>query len=256
MNILFIGDIVGPPGCNMVRRTLPKLKRRYDISLVVANGENASAGNGILPKTADFLFHSGVDVLTLGNHAFRRREIYDYLDEQPYIIRPFNYPKGVHGRGFCIYDMGAVQIAVVNLIGQVYLSPNGDPFEAADCVLKQIDTPNILVDFHAEATGEKGAMAYYLAGRVSAVLGTHTHVQTADARILKERTGFVSDVGMTGPYDSILGACPSAVVQGLTTHLPTRFRVEDGPCHMQMALLQLETKTGVCQEITALQMMD
>lgn len=249
MNILFIGDIVSQPGCNILRNKLPSLKKQYAVDLVVANGENSAVGNGILPKSANFIFDSGVDVITLGNHTFKRREIYDYLETTPNIIRPANYPKGTYGQGYCVYDMGRVRVAVVNLIGQVYLEPNRCPFETADSILKRLDTNIILVDFHAEATGEKGALAYYLDGRVSAVLGTHTHVQTADERILPKGTGYITDVGMTGPIESVLGVNPKCIVRKMTTHLPTRFEVTDDPCKLNAVLLKIDEKTGRCAEI-------
>ena len=250
MNILFIGDIVSQPGCNMLRKHLPSLKKQYAVDLVVANGENSAVGNGILPKSADFIFDSGVDVITLGNHTFKRQEIYDYLDSTPNIIRPANYPKGSYGKGWCIYDMGRVRVAVINLIGQVYLEPNGCPFETVDSILEQLDTNIILVDFHAEATGEKGALGYYLDGRVSAVLGTHTHVQTADERVLPNGTGFITDVGMVGPIESVLGVNPKCIVRKMTTHLPTRFEVTNDPCRLDAVLLKIDEKTGKCAEVT------
>lgn len=252
MNILFIGDIVGKQGCEMVRSRVPELKKQHSIDLVIANGENSAVGNGILPKSADHIFDSGVDIITLGNHTFKRREIYDYLEEKPNIIRPANFPDSSYGKGYVEYDMGKQTVAVINLSGQMYMGPNGDPFSKADEIIKSLDTKIIIVDFHAEATGEKGAMGYYLDGRVSAVLGTHTHVQTADEKILPKGTGFISDVGMTGPKESILGVAPECVVYRMTTHLPTRFDVKDGPCMLNGILLKIEEDSGHCATINRL----
>ncbi len=252
MNLLFIGDVVSQSGCNIIRQKLSNLKKEYQVDLVIANGENSAVGNGILPKSADFLFDSGVDIITLGNHTFKRREIYDYLEEHEHIIRPANYPSSVPGKGYCVYDMGRISVAVINLIGQVYLDANNCPFQAVDEILKQLDTNIIIVDFHGEATGEKGAMGYYLDGRVSAVLGTHTHVQTADEQILPQGTGFISDVGMTGPIQSILGVAPDCIVRKMTTHLPTRFEVRDTPCMINAVFLQIEEKSGHCALIQRL----
>lgn len=252
MNILFIGDVVSQPGCNMLRSSLPGLKKEYQLDLVIANGENSAVGNGILPKSADFLFDSGVDVITLGNHAFKRKEIYDYLEENPSIIRPANYPAGAYGKGFTVVDMGRHSVAVINLSGQVFMEPNGDPFRTADEIISKISTKLIIVDFHAEATGEKGAMGYYLDGRVSAVLGTHTHVQTADEQILPQGTGFISDAGMTGPIHSILGVAPECVVHKMTTHLPTRFEVSDSSCMLNGVLLEINEQNGNCATIKRL----
>ena len=249
MKVLFIGDVIGQPGCAFVRAKLPNLKREYQVDLVIANGENSAVGNGVLPQSANHLFDSGVDVITLGNHAFRRREIYPYLEKQETIIRPANYPPGAYGRGVCVYDMGRLQIAVVNLIGLVYLSPNDCPFRTADRLLEELDTKLVVVDFHAEATGEKGALGYYLDGRVSAVLGTHTHVQTSDARILPKGTGFQSDVGMTGPMESVLGIAPQTIIQKTVTHLPVRFEVQDLPCMLNATLLEIDESNGHCVSI-------
>lgn len=254
MRILFIGDVVSQPGCNIIRQKLPALRKQLELDLVIANGENSAVGNGILPKSADFLYDSGVDIITLGNHAFKRREIYDYLEEHDAIIRPANYPAGAYGKGFCVYDMGRHSVAVINLIGQVYMDTNDCPFQMADRILKEVDTKIILVDFHAEATGEKGALAYYLDGRVSAVLGTHTHVQTADEQILPGGTAFISDVGMTGPERSVLGVNPDSVVRKMTTHLPTRFEVQNVPCMINAVLLNIEEKSGHCAKITRIKL--
>ncbi len=252
MNLLLIGDVVSEPGCACVRRLLPALKKQYAVDLVVANAENSAVGNGMTPHSAKYLLDSGCDILTGGNHTLRRREVFPLLCENPHILRPANFPRACPGRGLFVYDKGKYQVAVINLIGQVYLEAGNSPFETANRLLRKLETPIVLVDFHAEATGEKGALGYYLDGRVSAVIGTHTHVQTNDARILPKGTGFLSDVGMVGPTESILGVAPRCVVRRMTTHLPTRFEVEDTPCGFHAVLLAIDEATGRCTDIQTL----
>lgn len=245
MNILAIGDVVGSIGCRFLRAHLPQLKKIKGIDLVIANGENSADGNGITPTSAEFLFSSGVDVITAGNHTFRRRESYDMFDTEEFLLRPANFPAGAPGHGLCIVDRGRIQVAVLNLMGTVYLESMDCPFATADSLLKQPLPKIVLVDFHAEATGEKGALGYYLDGRVSAVFGTHTHIQTADARILPNGTGFITDLGMTGPAESVLGVKPQLVIEKLRTKMPVRFDlVSEGPCHMDCCLFQIDEKTG------------
>lgn len=245
MNILAIGDVVGSIGCRFLREQLPRLKKEKQLDLVIANGENSADGNGITPVSADFLFSSGVDVITTGNHSFRRKESYELYDRCETLLRPANFPQGTPGRGVCIVDLGRVQVAVINLMGTSYMENLDCPFAMADKILNDPDLPPIrLVDFHAEATGEKGAMAYYLDGRVSAVFGTHTHVQTADEQLLPNGTAFLSDLGMTGPIHSVLGVKPELVIQKLRTHMPVRFEIADGPCQMLGAIFQIDEKKG------------
>lgn len=254
MNILVIGDVVSSVGCEYLRSVLPGVKRLYDVKFTVANGENSAVGNGILPSSAKFLFDSGVDVITSGNHVFKRREIYDYLEETPNLLRPANYPSGAYGKGYTVFDFSYTKIAVINLIGQVFMDTNNCPFKTADEIIERLDTPNIIVDFHAEASGEKGAMGYYLDGRVSAVVGTHTHVQTADEQILPNGTGFITDVGMTGPKGSVLGIKPSCIIQKMTTHMPTRFEVSEQNCALNAILFDIDIKNGKCQNVSRVNM--
>ena len=249
MRLLMIGDVVGAPGCNYVREKLPAFKRKYEIDVVVANGENSAVGNGVLPVSAGHLFDSGIDVLTGGNHSFKRREIYDYLPDHPNLLRPANYPDCPYGEGWCVLDAGSFTLLVISLLGTVYLEPLDDPFRTADKLIREHPATFTVVDFHAEATGEKMAMGYYLDGRVSAVVGTHTHVQTADEQILEKGTGYISDLGMTGPVRSILGTSPEDIVQKMTSHLPTRFHVPEGACKLEGVILDLDKKTGLCTEI-------
>lgn len=244
MNILAIGDVVGSIGCRFLRQHLPALKKMKQIDLVIANGENSADGNGLTPVSAQYLFDSGVDVITTGNHSFRRKESYEHYDACETLLRPANYPAAAPGRGVCIVDMGRVQVAVINLMGVVYMENMDSPFDTADRILSQ-SLPQIrLVDFHAEATGEKRSLAYYLDGRVSAVFGTHTHVQTADECILPNGTGYLSDLGMTGPVHSVLGVKPELVIQKMRTKMPVRFDLADGDCEMGCALFQIDEKTG------------
>lgn len=252
MNILTIGDVVGSGGCEHLRIRLPELKKLKAIDLVIANGENSAAGNGITPFSADFLFDSGVDIITTGNHVFRRKEVYDYLDEHENILRPANFPEGTPGKGFCIFDMGRIQVCVINIMGVSFMDNLSDPFACIDMLLEN-DLPTIkIIDFHAEATGEKRAFAFYLDGRASAVFGTHTHVPTADECILPCGTGYITDVGMTGVINSALGVKPELVIERLRTRLPVRFDNAEGPQKMDCAIFDIDEKTGLCRSVERL----
>lgn len=246
MRILCIGDVVGKIGCEFLRKKLPLLKKVKGIDVVICNGENSSDGNGITPASADFLFDSGVDVITLGNHSFRRKEVFLYLDEKPYIIRPANYPEATTpGVGVCTLDFGRYSLSVINLIGTMYMEPGLEsPFDRIDILLKNIDSRFTFVDFHAETTSEKLAMGYYLDGKVSAVFGTHTHVQTSDAHVLENGTGYITDLGMTGPLNSVLGVKPEISIEKFKTRMPVRFDLKGGPCKMECAVFELDEKTG------------
>lgn len=246
MNILAIGDVVGSVGCEFLRKRLPAIKKQYAVDLVIANGENSADGNGILPASARHLYDSGVDVITTGNHSFRRRESYEMYDRDETLLRPANYPKGTTpGRGICIYDMGRRQIAVINLMGTAYMENLRCPFETMEELLATPDLPKIiLVDFHAEATGEKRAMGYFLDGRVTALFGTHTHVPTADEIVLPKGTGYITDLGMTGPVHSVLGVKPEIIIEKLRTRMPVRHEIASGECRMDCCLFEVDEKTG------------
>lgn len=247
MKILTIGDIVSKQGCDCLRQELPKIKRELGVDLVIANGENSAVGNGILPQSANHILDSGVDVITLGNHCLRRREIYDYLDGDNPAVRPANYHSSAPGRGYMIVDKGYCRIAVVNLQGAVYMEPVENPFSVIDRIIDEINEQGvkiIMVDFHAEATSEKRAMGFYLDGRVSALFGTHTHTQTSDNQILPNGTGYVTDLGMTGPYYSVLGVHPQSIIEKLKTGLPVKFINEDGPCVLEGCLFEIDNQTG------------
>lgn len=255
MKILAIGDVVSKQGCEHLRKILPELKRETNADIVIVNGENSAVGNGILPQSAEYIFDSGADVITLGNHALRRPEIADYLDEHENIIRPANFHSSAPGNGMAIIDKGFCQIAVINLQGVAFLDNNENPFDCADRMIKKakdIGAKIIIIDFHAEATGEKKALAFYLDGQISAIFGTHTHVQTSDEQILPCGTGYITDLGMTGPYYSVLGVTPELAIKKIKTNLPVRFQNEDGPCTLEGCVFEIDNKTGKTTNIERL----
>ena len=250
MNVLFVGDVVGQRSAEHLIKTLPKLRREYSVDLTVVNGENSADGNGITPYSAKILL-DGADVITTGNHCFRRREMNDMFEENSSIIRPANFGDTV-GRGYTIVDMGRTRAAVVNLIGMAYMESCDNPFQCIDRILPEIDAPVIIVDFHAEATSEKKAMGFYLAGRVSAVIGTHTHVQTADEQILSGHTGYITDVGFTGVRDSVLGIDKDVIIARLTTYYPQKHIYPDGDIMINAVLLRIDEKSGKCAGIESI----
>lgn len=254
MRILCIGDVVGSVGCRFLRSKLPALKKVKGIDAVICNGENAADGNGVTVTAANYLFDSGVDVITLGNHAFRRREAFDFLDSCPFIARPANFPdSAAPGRGVVNLDLGRRIVSVINLMGNMYLESGLDcAFDVIDRVLSQAEGSIILVDFHAEATSEKRAMGYYLDGRVSAVFGTHTHVQTSDAQVLPKGTGYITDVGMTGTAQSVLGVKTDIIIQKFKTKLPARFDLADGDCKLECVLFEIDDNSGKCKSAESL----
>ena len=240
MIVLFFADVVGKPGRDLLIARLPELRRRYGADVTVANGENATDGKGISPAHAEALLGAGVDVITTGNHVYKQRDIYRYLDEQPRVIRPFNYLPSNPGRGVTVIDTPAGRLGVVNLIGHLYLYPARSPFEVVGEALEELQgVRNVIVDFHAEATSEKVAMGWYLDGRVSAVIGTHTHVRTADAQILPGGTAYVSDAGMCGPRDSVIGVKKELVIERFLTQLPVRFDVASGNVWLEGIMLEI-----------------
>ena len=247
MRILMIGDVIGRPGREAVRRVLPGLKQEKSIDLVIANGENTAAGFGLTVETASELLDSGVDVLTSGNHIWDKKEFIPYLDDAQGdglpVVRPANYPNAP--------GVGVIRrkgVAVVNIMGRVFMPPLDCPFRTADRLLEELrseeETPVVIVDFHAEATSEKQAMGWYLDGRVSGVFGTHTHVGTVDARILPGGTAYLTDVGMTGPVDSVIGSDTRAVLDRFLTSMPQRLEVAKGPCVLNSALVEVDEQTG------------
>ena len=244
--VLAVGDVVGNPGMERIRRSLRKLKQKCGADFVVVNGENASVV-GILPHQAEDILDAGADVITLGNHSFAKREICDYLEESSRILRPANYAPQVPGRGWAVYESRAGDIAVIDLIGRCNMDYGPDnPFLLVEKILKQITAKIILVEIHAEATSEKLAMGYLLDGRVSAVWGTHTHVPTADAQILPKGTGYVTDLGMTGPKVSVLGIRPELSIAKFRGDLTERYRWAEGETKLEGVLFTLDSETGKC----------
>ncbi len=247
MKFLAIGDIVSTAGCNYLGEALPELKKRYGADFVIVNGENSALGNGVTPQSAEQLFNCGADVITLGNHALRRPEIYDYLDEHSRIIRPANFHPSAPGSGVAVIDLGFTKAAVINLQGNVYLETHSNAFDCADEMVEKAqkeDCRIIIVDFHAEATSEKRAMGFYLDGRISAIFGTHTHVQTSDNQILQNGTGYITDLGMTGAVNSVLGIEPELAIKKMQTGLPVRFKNPDGKCVCEGCFFEIDDKTG------------
>ena len=250
IHVLAVGDVVGDAGVDFLSRRLPGLRKFHDVHFTVVCGENA-AWNGLLPAQADAIFAAGADVITMGNHTWDKQQIVKYMEENPYIIRPANYTCRVPGRGWGIFDgPRGMRIRVVNLIGRTSMDSNFDnPFTKIDEVLRGEDAELTLVDFHAEATSEKGAMAWYLDGRAQALWGTHTHVPTADERVYPKGTGYITDLGMTGPIESVLGVEPWQSVENFLGGLPGRYKHPEGPCKLQGAVFTLDGATGLCTAV-------
>ena len=247
MNILVLGDVVSKQGCEFVMKRLSTLKKLKNIDICIANGENSASGNGITPSSAKFLFDCGINFITTGNHAFRRKEMYDFFDECDKVIRPANYYRHNPGRGYGIVDMGRCRVAIINLAGNYGLENSSNVFLKADEILKNLEDIKIkIVDFHAEATSEKRALGFYLDGRVSAVFGTHTHVQTADEQILEKGTGYITDVGMCGVIDSVLGVKKEIIVKKMIDNMPTRFDAAEGECMINGCIFEVDEKSGKC----------
>lgn len=246
MRILMVGDVVGRPGRRYFREITPKLRKDREIDVVVVNGENSAGGKGMTEKSLAELLSGGADVITSGNHIWDKKDVLGFIDREPFLIRPANYPGDAPGKGCCIFPYRAKNIGVMNLSGRSFMPPLDDPFQVVEdllCAMRD-DCDILLLDFHAETTSEKMAMAWYLDGRVNAVVGTHTHVQTADARILPKGTAFLTDLGMTGPRDSVLGVETEAILYKFTTGRPVRFEVADGPCIYNGVILTIDDSTN------------
>ncbi len=257
VRILVIGDIIGKPGRQAVYQALPDLRAELALDMVIANGENIAAGAGLTPNLAEELLGNGIDVITSGNHIWDKREIYDYLDTDRPVLRPINYPDETPGRGWLIHhtDDGD-EIAVINAMGRVFMNQLDSPFDKLDELLDggAVPLPPVrILDFHCEITSEKNAMGWYLDGRVSAVVGTHTHVPTADARVLPKGTAYISDIGMTGPRDSVIGFSLDTVLPRFTRHLPTRFQVAEGPVSLNAVVVVADRATGRASAIEQVQ---
>ena len=247
MRILMVGDVVGRPGRYFFMEQTPELKQRKKIDMVVVNGENAAHGKGLTPNIFDELIRGGADVVTTGNHIWDNSTVLQIIDTEPFLLRPANYPEGTPGKGFCIYPVGRKSIGVINMAGRIFMQPPmDDPFRLGDKILKYLkkNCDIILVDFHAEATSEKLAFANYLDGQVTAVVGTHTHVQTADEKILPKGTAYISDLGMVGAEHSILGMAIEPVVRKFLTGRPSKFEVAEGAAVYCALLIDINDKTN------------
>jgi len=257
MNILCIGDIVGRPGRTAVEKLLPALKEEFHLDMVIANGENAAGGSGITPRVANHLFNLGCDVLTTGDHIWDKSEIQEFLNTTETLLRPANFPSGAPGRGWCVYQSAQGQkIGVINLLGRVFMRYNIDcPFQKLAKIVENLkkETPILVVDMHAEATSEKIALGWFSDGKVSAVVGTHTHVQTADEKILPQGTAYITDLGMTGPYDSVIGQNKERIVQRFLSSLPHRFEVAKDDMQLHAVVLDIDETTGRSRSITRVQ---
>jgi len=246
VRVLAIGDIVGRPGREGLKTALPELRQELNLDLVIANGENAAGGVGLTEGVAQEIWGAGVDIITSGNHIWSKREIYPVLEREQQLLRPANYPPGTPGHGWTVWEKNDLRVAVVNLAGRTFLEPLECPFRLIDSLLPEIrqQTNMVIIDFHAEATSEKIAFGWYVDGRVSMVFGTHTHVQTADDRILPQGTGYITDIGMTGPRDGVLGVDREIIIQRFMTQLPTRFNVATGDVDIMGIWADIDPVTG------------
>ncbi|MFB9762337.1 TIGR00282 family metallophosphoesterase [Ectobacillus funiculus] len=251
MRILFVGDVVGSSGRQMIQDYVPKLKKKYSPTVTIINGENAAGGRGITEKIYRSFLEVGAQAVTLGNHAWDNREIFEFIDNAKYLVRPANFPEGTPGKGLIFLNCNGIEVAIINLQGRTFLPPLDCPFKKVDDLIAQAKkrTSIIFIDFHAEATSEKQALGWYVDGRATAVVGTHTHVQTADNRILPNGTAYITDVGMTGPYDGILGMERGAVLKKFLTALPVRFEVAEGRTQLSAVLIDVNPSTGKASRI-------
>ncbi|HHV07902.1 MAG TPA: TIGR00282 family metallophosphoesterase [Firmicutes bacterium] len=254
MRVLAIGDIVGKPGRKALKTELPRLREELGLDLVIANGENAAGGFGLTEHVSHELWEAGVDIITSGNHIWKKREIYSVLSQEKQLLRPANYPPGAPGRGWTIWQHNDLKVAVVNLAGRTFLEPLDCPFRVVDSLLPEIRQQSniVIIDFHAEATSEKIAFGWYVDGRASLVFGTHTHVQTADSRILPHGTGYITDIGMTGPRDGVLGVDRDIIIQRFITQLPARFHLAKGDVDIMGVWADIDPVTGYTLRIERL----
>ena len=256
MKILFIGDIVGRPGRNAIKERLKDIIEKHNIDVCIANGENSAGGSGITQRIADELLYYGIDLITTGDHIWRNKDIFSFISKNDRVLRPANYPAETPGKGYCVFQTSiGKKIGVINLLGRVFMKPVECPFKTVKKILTDMksETNIIIVDFHAEATSEKIAMGWYLDGDVSAVLGTHTHIPTADYKILSKKTAYITDVGMVGAEKSVLGRDIEPVLKHFTTSLPARFTVADGKIIIQSVIVEIDEKTGLAINISRLE---
>lgn len=257
MNILCIGDVVGKPGRHAVEGLLDDLKKQYKVDFTIVNVENSAGGSGVTSKIAKQFLEMGCDVLTSGDHIWDQKELEEYLDQEERLLRPANFPRGAPGRGWCIRRTASgIKVGVVNILGRVFMRYNVDcPFRTLEQIVEEIkeETPVIIVDIHAETTSEKVALGHYMDGRVSAVFGTHTHIQTADEKILTKNTAYITDVGMTGPYDSVIGQKKENIIHRFLTSLPLKFHVAEGNTKLHGIVIDVDEKTGAARDIIRVQ---
>ncbi len=257
MNILCIGDVVGKPGRVAIEKLLPEIKKEYNIDLTIVNAENSAAGSGLTSGLAKELLQFGCDVLTLGDHVWDQREIYEYLNTAKEIVRPANFPEGVPGQGFCIYQAkNGVNVGVITLLGRTFMRYSVDcPFRKLKAIVDEIkkQTSVIVLDMHAETTSEKNAIGHFIDGEISVVFGTHTHIQTADEKILSKGTAYITDLGMTGPYDSVIGQNKDQIIQRFLTSMPVRFKVASGDVKLHGIVVDVDEYSGKARKITRIQ---
>ncbi len=254
MNVLMVGDVYGEPGRAAVQKLLPKIRQEHHIDFAVVNVENAAGGFGVTPTLARGFLEQGADVMTTGNHIWDKKEIVEYIGKENLLLRPANYPVGTPGAGYITLKAGPHRVTVINLMGRVFMHPIDCPFRKADEILAEIgkETPNILVDMHCEATSESVAMGWYLNGRVSAVVGTHRHVQTADERVLPGGTAYITDLGLTGPTDGVIGVDRDQIIQRFLTQMPIRFETAKGPVKLHAVVIAIDGETGRATSIQRL----
>ena len=247
LKVMLVGDVIGHSGRRAFCKITPKLRKEKAIDVVIVNGENSAGGKGFTCKSLDELYRGGADVITSGNHVWDKRDVLEFIDQEPFLIRPANYPEGTPGKGWCSYPFKAKNIGVMNLSGRAFMPPLDCPFQKVEELLHEMqdECDIIFLDFHAETTSEKIAMGWYLDGRVNGVVGTHTHVQTADETVLPKGTGYITDVGMTGPINSVLGVRAELVIKKQISKMPVRFDFADGPCKLDCILFDIDEKTGL-----------
>jgi len=246
VKILIVGDVVGRPGRKAFKRYTRELREKHNIDIVIVNGENSAAGKGVSRKALDELYAGGADIVTSGNHIWDKREVYEVIDTDPYLVRPANYPEGAPGKGWCLYPFKAKNVAVINMSGRAFMPDMDCPFQKIEDVLSEIgqEADIKILDFHAETTSEKMAMGFYLDGRVQVVVGTHTHIQTADERILPNGTAYITDLGMVGPWNSVLGVKSDIIIKKFTSCMPARFDLADGPAVYSAVVVEIDDATN------------
>jgi len=246
VRILIVGDVVGRPGRKAFGKYTKELRQKHNIDIVIVNGENSAGGKGVSRKSLDELYVAGADIVTSGNHIWDNREVQGLIDDEPYLVRPANYPEGAPGKGWCLYPFKAKNIAVINLSGRAFMPDMDCPFQKIDDILSEIgEQADIkILDFHAETTSEKMAMGFYLDGRVQVVVGTHTHIQTADERLLPNSTAYITDLGMVGPWNSVLGVKSDIIIKKFTSCMPVRFDLADGPAVYSAVIVEIDDATN------------